>query len=486
MGTWEIVLIIYCVISIVAFIKIFIEVLLSKEKFTKENILIIFASLFIIPILIIIGLLYLLVKLLDRLASIWYKIERIFRDGGIIQHYNLGKEEKKRRLRREAAEKEYEHIKSAYLNGELTEDELPRVEDAVNKFEFRKEMGFYIDTSILSTDVISWDLIYVENEYCESLNQFFINHKGFRPFVMYKYTYLPNLCEELNNDEVFHYFYPNIPIEEKKGFQIDSKYPLQYLWYPEDAQKIKHGMMFFKGIMDKYGQKYIRGHYYELEEGDDESIIAQLETIARAAHKEYRFAGFYCTDKKPEWEEGSTEEYADGMFKWVLADKEASGLIDEVRERIKKLEEYGIGKKLLLKLLEEKPKLSRLVVTQDMRILLPDYNNMEIKLEPINKAVYLLFLRHPEGIMFKYLPDYRKELAEIYQKIKPLGLNERALRSIEDVTNPCLNSINEKCARIRGAFISQFDDEIATHYYIYGWRGEAKKISLPRDLVIWE
>ena len=93
---------------------------------------------------------------------------------------------------------------------------------------------------------------------------------------------------------------------------------------------------------------------------------------------------------------------------------------------------------------------------------------MEIKLEPINKAVYLLYLRHPEGIMFKFLPDYRKELAEIYQKINPLGLNERALRSIEDVTNPCLNSINEKCARIRGAFISQFDDEIATHYYIYG------------------
>ena len=98
----------------------------------------------------------------------------------------------------------------------------------------------------------------------------------------------------------------------------------------------------------------------------------------------------------------------------------------------------------------------------------------------------MLFLKHPEGIVFKYLPDYRKELAEIYQKIKPFGLNDRAIRSIEDVTNPCLNSINEKCARIRGAFISQFDEDLAKHYYIDGWRGEAKKIDLPRDLVIWE
>ena len=56
----------------------------------------------------------------------------------------------------------------------------------------------------------------------------------------------------------------------------------------------------------------------------------------------------------------------------------------------------------------------------------------------------------------------------------------------ENVTNPLLNSINEKCARIRGTFISQFDEELAQHYYIYGRRGEPKKISLPRDLVIWE
>ena len=67
-----------------------------------------------------------------------------------------------------------------------------------------------------------------------------------------------------------------------------------------------------------------------------------------------------------------------------------------------------------------------------------------------------------------------------------MGLSDRALRSIEDVTNPLLNSINEKCARIRGAFLIQFDNHIAKHYYIDGTRGEANKITLPRDLVVWE
>lgn len=46
--------------------------------------------------------------------------------------------------------------------------------------------------------------------------------------------------------------------------------------------------------------------------------------------------------------------------------------------------------------------------------------------------------------------------------------------------------VNEKCARIRGAFVGQFDDHMARHYYIDGLRGEAKRISLPRNLVVWE
>ena len=78
-------------------------------------------------------------------------------------------------------------------------------------------------------------------------------------------------------------------------------------------------------------------------------------------------------------------------------------------------------------------------------------------MEPIVKAIYLLFLNHPEGIVFKHLPDYRKEVVDIYQKIKPLGLTERIIRSIEDVTNPLLNSINEKCSRIRAAFQAVVD-----------------------------
>jgi hypothetical protein len=177
---------------------------------------------------------------------------------------------------------------------------------------------------------------------------------------------------------------------------------------------------------------------------------------------------------------------ADDRFNSQIGEENTDDLIEEVKERIAKLRQRGISQYILEQLIHPDDRLSRLVITQDYRLLLPEYNDVEIKMEPLVKAVYLLFLNHPEGILFKHLPDYREELTEIYVKLKPYGMSDRAIQSIEDVTNPLLNSINEKCARIRGAFVGRFDDHLARHYYIDGLRGEAKKIALPRELVVWE
>lgn len=160
-------------------------------------------------------------------------------------------------------------------------------------------------------------------------------------------------------------------------------------------------------------------------------------------------------------------------------------LLEEVKEKVQKLKEFGMSEKEITSLFQTKKPLVKLTVGRNYRIYLGE-KRKEIHMEPLVKAVYLLFLKHPEGIIFKDLPDYRQELTKIYSEVRPWGLTDRALQSIEDVTNPLLNSINEKCARIRGAFLGEFDDYMAKYYYIEGKRGEPKKISLPRDLVVWE
>lgn len=161
-------------------------------------------------------------------------------------------------------------------------------------------------------------------------------------------------------------------------------------------------------------------------------------------------------------------------------------LLDDLKVTVQKIRNKGMNEWTFRRLFKSEAQLSRMVITKDHRIVLPDYNDIEIKMEPLVKAVYLLFLNHPNGIVFKELTDYREELLGIYKQLKPIGLNDHSLQSIKDVTNPLHNSINEKCARIRGAFVGQFDNYMAKNYYVDGHRGEPKKITLPCDLVSWE
>lgn len=162
--------------------------------------------------------------------------------------------------------------------------------------------------------------------------------------------------------------------------------------------------------------------------------------------------------------------------------------MDNIKKEIKRLvmalREKGASEEEIRELFDvEQRSLSRLLVTKDYRLFFGD-DKLEVKMRPICKAVYLLFLRHPEGIRFKELPDYREELAEIYHSMKKrTQAKKKVERSIMDVTDPLSHSIIEKCARIRAAFREVTGRE---EYVITGAKGEVKRITIDRSLVKWE
>ena len=180
---------------------------------------------------------------------------------------------------------------------------------------------------------------------------------------------------------------------------------------------------------------------------------------------------------------------------------------EEIAEQIRLLAEQlkMAGRKdLLLRaigapLLEElrieaaRAKLSRLQITKDYRFFLVDYNNKEVELQPVHKAVYLLFLAHPEGIEFKRLADYREELTGYYQKTARMMDKDKIVESVDKLVNPLDNAINEKCSRIKKVFLDMMDEYRASYYIISGhtkkhiagrvWYERLKVITLPRELV---
>lgn len=161
-------------------------------------------------------------------------------------------------------------------------------------------------------------------------------------------------------------------------------------------------------------------------------------------------------------------------------------LLAEAKQRINQLRAMGVDQMVLNNLVSKKYKVSSMLITSDLRILLPEYGNIEIEMTPLVKSVYILFLRHRDGIMFKHLPAHRDELAEIYRRVRGSELTDKNRRSIEEVTDPTCNSIHEKCARVREAFLLKMRDILTYSYIIEGARNIPKWIMLDRRLVIWE
>ncbi len=126
--------------------------------------------------------------------------------------------------------------------------------------------------------------------------------------------------------------------------------------------------------------------------------------------------------------------------------------------------------------------LSQMVITNDNRILLPFYE-VEIKMSPLPKALYFLFLNHPEGIILKNMPDYKDELYKIYLALSPAENIDKIKKSIDKLCDPLDNSINEKCSRIREAFLKYFEEDLACIYYISGNAGELRYIWFDRNFV---
>jgi hypothetical protein len=110
------------------------------------------------------------------------------------------------------------------------------------------------------------------------------------------------------------------------------------------------------------------------------------------------------------------------------------------------------------------------------KIYLPGFSNIEIKLRPLEKALYFLFRRYPNGLFLSDLSDHRDELADIYEQISHTGTRTEMRERINDLTNVLSNSASEKISRIKRAFEEAIGPDLAKHYYIQGGNGERKRV----------
>ena len=218
-------------------------------------------------------------------------------------------------------------------------------------------------------------------------------------------------------------------------------------------------------------------------------ILDELRRHAGEMDFEKIFEKIYLAKIKPRLEESVCSRTSEGEYDSIsdyhfqsdmdVAARDAQGMIENLLLN-------GCPPEMILHWVNQSVKISRLRITRHFKIYLTDYDNAEVKMGPLPKTVFLFFLRHPEGVMFSHLMDHRKELQMIYERVCTNDDPQKMHDSIKRLIDPLDNSISEKCAAVKKAFILNIADNIASNYYISGAQGEKKGIPLDRSLVDWE
>jgi hypothetical protein len=127
----------------------------------------------------------------------------------------------------------------------------------------------------------------------------------------------------------------------------------------------------------------------------------------------------------------------------------------------------------------------RILVNGDMKIVLPDYDEMEIEMPALCRTLYILFLKRRlqgGGIVLKNMDEYHDEIINIYSMVKPGANDNRVAQSVDNLCSPFSDSLNQMISKINRRIKNVITDkELAKMYIITGKKGEAYSIGLSPD-----
>ena len=336
------------------------------------------------------------------------------------------------------------------------------------------------------------ELVYVEPAYDVAVNDMISQRYGELCSILRRehcqFVYLPELLSGSTFAEQLHYRFPDAQLGALPQGLAEDFY----------REMLAGGGITGPAFIELASDAEIMAAHELPELADADALVAWVEQLVGADRFEI-MEECCCMAEPPDEESGLMSLGFDDMlvvhsFSECHApklhslcrrpDDDEAKLEREIMERLAKLRQMGVTEQRLLKLLGLKePKLSRMLVTKDLRIIMTDYQEQEVKMAALPKALYFLFLKHPEGMMFKQLVDHREELIEYYQMISNRVDLKTLRNSVDDLVDPFSNSINEKCSRIRRAFVSLFDEGVAEPYCVSRGSGQLRQVKFDRKLL---
>lgn len=209
-----------------------------------------------------------------------------------------------------------------------------------------------------------------------------------------------------------------------------------------------------------------------LDEDDDFEVDASVRDVG----------GTYCQDRENDFlQEEENLEVAQ-------LERERKAALERIRrDIISYVAQYHQDPKdLMAELLHGKVIVGqpgRVLVNGDMKIVMPEYDELEIEMPAMCRTLYILFLKQRKlgiaGIVLKNIDEYRDEILDIYSMVKPGASHHRVERTVDNLCDPLSDSLNQTISRINRCVRNVITDkELAKDYCITGERGQEYGILL--------
>ena len=213
-------------------------------------------------------------------------------------------------------------------------------------------------------------------------------------------------------------------------------------------------------------------------------VFNEYEEVAD--HTEYPAHGcalkFYLSQKDIILQLKSAD-FCNGCLERIKSSGASPLIFDQISKTLESIRTEMLLKQKYLK--DQIPSRLRIFNHKTLSIIFSDYNDLEIHFSPLEKTVFLTFLKYPEGLTITEFYERKLEVAKLYRKVSNSDDIERINSRIENLSNPLSNSLSEKISKIKSKLIAELSEKVAKFYIIEGPNGGKKRIKIDRNLVEW-